>query len=235
MRCYLKISSLSVLITLSITLALIFIFFPNIDIYVSSLFFDKQKGFFLNRNNTLVAIHQTVPYIASAFATTYITLLLLSFFKTLPLKSLCRTRIIFLILTLSLGPGVLVNSIFKDNWGRARPLQTEIFGQDKKFTPAFVITNQCNRNCSFTSGDASVGFAIFAFAFIYRRKKYYINMLAITAGSLLGTARIMQGSHFLSDVIFSGIFVYFTCWSLYKLMFSSINYHQLLLKKERIR
>ena len=67
-------------------------------------------------------------------------------------------RWLFLLLTLIIGPGLITNTLLKDNWGRARPHQITEFGGRAQFTPAFVITNQCVRNCSFTSGDSSFGF-----------------------------------------------------------------------------
>jgi len=132
---------------------------------------------------------------------------------------LTRKALVFLTLSLAIGPGLLVNATFKDHWGRARPMQIVEFGGTQKFTPAFVITDQCARNCSFTSGHASAGFYLFSFAFLLRRRRAIAIVSAGALGGLIGLGRIAQGSHFLSDVIFSGFAVYAVAWLLYHMIF----------------
>ncbi|MBI1262280.1 MAG: phosphatase PAP2 family protein [Rhizobiales bacterium] len=126
-------------------------------------------------------------------------------------------KLLYLLLALLLAPGFVVNSVFKDEWGRARPWQTETFGGDKSFTPPWVMVNQCAKNCSFVSGHAAMGFYVFAFGFLaagaWRRRLF---ILGCVTGGLVGLGRVVQGDHFLSDVIFSGFIVYFICWLLYR-------------------
>lgn len=126
-------------------------------------------------------------------------------------------KLLYLLLALILAPGFVVHSVFKDEWGRARPHQTEVFGGTKAFTPAWVMVQQCDKNCSFVSGHAAMGFYVFAFGFlaqgIWRRRLF---VLGCVTGGLVGLGRVIQGDHFLSDVIFSGFIVYFVCWLLYR-------------------
>ena len=53
------------------------------------------------------------------------------------------------------GPGLVVNGVLKAFWGRARPSQILEFGGAAQFTPPVQIADQCARNCSFVSGEAS--------------------------------------------------------------------------------
>lgn len=126
-------------------------------------------------------------------------------------------KLLYLLLALILAPGFIVNSVFKDEWGRARPHQTSVFGGDKAFTPAWIRVQQCQSNCSFVSGHAAMGFYVFAFGFLaqgaWRRRLF---VLGCVTGGLVGLGRVIQGDHFLSDVIFSGFIVYFVCWLLYR-------------------
>ena len=108
--------------------------------------------------------------------------------------------------SLILGPGVLVNSVFKEHWDRARPRQIQEFGGDKQFTPAWVVSNQCDRNCSFTSGHAAAGFAFVVMHFVARSRTWL--WLGLASGALIGAARIAVGAHFLSDIVFSFFLVY---------------------------
>ena len=73
-----------------------------------------------------------------------------------------------------LGPGLVVNGILKEHWGRARPRDVTQFGGDRRFTPALVIADQCERNCSFSAGHPSAGFALAALAYasISRRRRW---------------------------------------------------------------
>lgn len=201
---------------IALCIAAILIIYPNIDIQTSALFF-KEGSFYLKRHPVLVAIHNATYYLTLLLGISYITALLLSQFKKNVYFS--SKEIIYVILVLVVGPGLIVNTVFKEHWGRARPYQTTPFAGEKKFTPALFPSNQCQKNCSFSAGDPSVGFALVAFAFISRKrnKPYYIA-LSFFIGGLLGATRIAQGAHFLSDVIFSGIFTIGTAYILYKIM-----------------
>ena len=112
---------------------------------------------------------------------------------------------------------LLVNGLFKGLWGRARPNEVVNFGGDDIFTPWFKISQSCDSNCSFVSGDASVGFAIIVFYFI--TKKNIFIYLSAASGLSLGFIRIIAGGHFLSDIIFAQIIVtssMFICFMIYK-------------------
>ena len=120
-----------------------------------------------------------------------------------------------------IGPGLVVNFVFKDHWGRPRPIMIQEFAGDKLFQEPFVISNQCGKNCSFVCGDASIGFWIFAFMPLLatRRRKLLVFIVAIVAGSVLGLMRMAQGGHFFSDVVFCGLFVYICTWIVYLVMY----------------
>ena len=81
-------------------------------------------------------------------------------------KIIFTSSIFFLVVTLIIGPGIIVNYILKDNFGRARPKDIIEFHGTKNFTKIFMISNQCTKNCSFPSGHAAIGFYFTAFAYI---------------------------------------------------------------------
>ncbi|WP_295556230.1 phosphatase PAP2 family protein [uncultured Hyphomicrobium sp.] len=122
-----------------------------------------------------------------------------------------QARCLFMIAVLVVGPGVVANLVLKENSGRARPRDVIEFGGTKAFTPPLVPSGECQRNCSFVSGEASSMFAAF-FALALLLPRYRIGMLAtaIAMGTLAGLVRILQGAHFLSDVVFAGIFMALT-------------------------
>jgi lipid A 4'-phosphatase len=109
-------------------------------------------------------------------------------------------------LCFAIGPGLIVNYGFKDHiFGRARPCKIKEFGGEKNFTPAFTISDNCIKNCSFTSGHASLAFFLSAFAFIAKSRSRSIFTSVMIFSAIVGMGRIIQGGHFLSDIIFSGI------------------------------
>jgi len=123
---------------------------------------------------------------------------------------------VFLALLLALGPGLIVNGLLKPNWGRPRPNQTLACGGDFEFLPVWTIGgNQDEQVCrSFPSGHASMGFYLMAPAFLFFRRRprwtQGFMLLGLGWGGAMGLARIMQGRHFASDVLWSAACVYFT-------------------------
>ena len=132
------------------------------------------------------------------------------------------TRVaVYLLAVLIVGPGLVANSLFKENWGRARPSQTEEFGGDKTFSPPLVISDQCETNCSFVSGDASVGFALTAAGLVAARRKRLWIAAGLAAGSVIGLGRVAMGAHYPSDVAFAGVFVILAAALLHRLVFGA--------------
>lgn len=196
---------------------LIFPFFPEVDIWFTSLFY-KNGVFYLNDEPWVQFFYRYAQLFAVIVGFVALILLIVSHFRQKEHFGVKKVVWAYLVLVLLIGPGLVVNIIFKNEWGRARPHQTEIFGGEKKFTPAFVMTDQCERNCSFSSGHAAAGFFFIALALLARKNKMFYLSLAILFGGLIGLGRIVQGAHFLSDVVFSFIFVYITANVLYHVM-----------------
>jgi lipid A 4'-phosphatase len=104
-------------------------------------------------------------------------------------------------------------------WGRARPARIEECGGERQFTPALVIAGECERNCAFTSGRAAIAFYLMVLAFLLKgtwRRVAFSG--AVLYGVAVGLVRIVQGGHFLSDVVFSFIIVYLVSAALYRLV-----------------
>ncbi len=184
------------------------VLFPGIDLAVSSAFYRPGIGF--SHSAILNAIHEELRYFVVAVVATAGAVALFW-----PGR---RRAAIFLLLALALGPGLIVNTIFKDHWGRARPAQVVEFGGTKRLTPAFVPATQCATNCSFPAGDPAVGFFLVAPALLVTgiaARRWAIGG-AILVGAALGFVRLAQGGHFLSDVVASGFIVSGLSWLLYR-------------------
>lgn len=199
--------------------AALFLIVPELDLKFHRMFFDAARGGFYLKNHPLaVAVYEGVPWITRGLVLVVLVSWALSEWKKRDVLSVNRKVAAYVLLVLAVGPGLLVNAVFKDHWGRARPSQIVEFGGEKQFTPAWVMTDQCERNCSFVSGHASIGFYLLAFALLSRKHRKSLLTLGVLSGLLVGWARVVQGGHFLSDVIFSGFVVYFTACILFALI-----------------
>lgn len=200
-------------------LAAFFILAPGVDLWVSGLFYDSARGFYLNGAFWVQFFYRLVPPLTAVIVLGLFVLLAYNLVRKRAPGPFNTRVLLFLLATLAVGPGLVVHTVFKDQWGRARPRDIVQFGGDKTFTPAFVISDQCDRNCSFVAGHPSVPFYLMAFALIARRRRRTLLVGAITFGACVGLGRIVQGAHFLSDVVFSGIFVFLVAYLLFRFVF----------------
>ena len=121
---------------------------------------------------------------------------------------------VFLVLLLIIGPGLIVNAVFKGHWGRPRPVEIVDFGGEQAYRPVWQ-KGIAGQGKSFPSGHASIGYYLVApFFFLYPmgRKRWGLLFLimGLVYGTTMGMGRIVQGAHFASDVLWSAGFVYFT-------------------------
>ena len=196
--------------------AALFLLAPGIDLWASGLFFRPGEGFFLADTGIVRALYHAVPWIVIAQVVVVPLLLALGWWRHRAIAGIRLRQGVFVLLVLALGPGLAVNTGLKDHWGRARPSQIAEFGGAQMFTPAPLPANACDRNCSFVSGHAAVGFGLIAFAFLAtdRRRRVVLGAGAVAVGTLIGLARVAQGAHFLSDVVFAGLVVCGIAWLL---------------------
>ncbi len=132
-----------------------------------------------------------------------------------------RAHALFVMAVAILGPGLIVNGVLKEQVGRPRPHQVEVFGGTKEYLPPLKVGEE--RGMSFPSGHASVGFMLAAFFLIWLRdcplRAWTILGGALAFGSLLGFGRMVAGDHFLSDIIWSAVIVYGLALVLYYFVF----------------
>lgn len=197
---YLKLRRSRTILALFAASTLLFLFFPGLDIFISRLFFDQ--GFYLSRQWWTMFMHESMRYFLGLSLASVVALYV---WNKLTKHSLCGVdgkRVAYLFLVLVLGAGVIVNVALKDNFGRARPRDIVQFGGVEHYTPPFVISGQCTKNCSFSSGEAAGGFFSLALALaLSRRRAVFVAALGI--GALVSFCRIASGAHFFSDTVVS--------------------------------
>ncbi len=195
--------------------SVVFISFPEIDIYISDFFYNG-KEFPLNGTSVENFLYHSVRPVILFFALGSIALFIYNLLTKNNIFNLNTKAMLYLLLVLSIAPGLIVNAMLKENWGRARPSQTIHYGGDKEFTPAFVMSNQ--GGYSFSSGHTAAAFSLMGFALLAKRRRKLWMTLAITYGVLVSFARVAAGGHFFSDVVTSFFIVYIFTHLLYKLI-----------------
>jgi membrane-associated PAP2 superfamily phosphatase len=118
-----------------------------------------------------------------------------------------RRHALFLVLLMAIGPGLLANAVLKDHWGRPRPREVVELGGHERFEPVLSI-DPASKGKSFPCGHATMGFFFVAGYYLLRARR---RMAAgaflvggLVSGGLIGWARVVQGGHFPSDVLWAG-------------------------------
>ena len=193
---------------------------PAIDLAVSSWFFDPVGRTFPLRETPWAEwvrrqwpLYMLVPIALIPLAGLWGEI------RKRPIFGLTRPVTLFLILSLAIGPGLAINLVLKDHWGRPRPGTVTQFGGSNDFRPPVLPGGPCPKNCAFPSGHASLAFWLVAPASLAparRRRPAIVG--ALFCGLLIGFVRIAEGGHFLSDVLYAGLITCGITHILYKLL-----------------
>ena len=195
------------LVSVSVAVAIVsafFLAFPKVDLWASGLFFFGKAGFAAENVDFLRKVRHLGPFLVRVIAISCVGMLVLKLLVPGRSPFLPLRMPLFLLTTLILGPGVLVNLVLKDNWGRPRPRSVEEFSGELPFQPVWKITDYCDKNCSFTSGEASAAMWLVAVVFLVPaawRKASLAFLLPL--GLILSVNRVAFGGHFLSDTLLS--------------------------------
>ncbi|MBT5935573.1 phosphatase PAP2 family protein [Sulfurimonas sp.] len=197
-------------------LSLLFILEPQLDIYVTNLFYDGSS-FPLDKTLFERIFYHSVRVMTAFMILYYLLSLIYYTFTKKTFFSISKKVLLYIFLVYSIAPGLIVNSLLKENWGRARPAEIVQFGGTREFTPAFILSNQ--KGNSFSSGHVASAFSVLGFVLLAKRRKKLYMSLALSYGVAVSFARIIAGGHFLSDALTSFFLVWIFSHIFYKLIF----------------
>lgn len=206
----------------SILLGLVPALWPEVDLRVAATFYNGSQGFTNQDLPVVTAVYHGINWIArGAFVALALGLsgrLVIRLLhkikrdKTNPVETRTvrsvrlRQSMACALLSLVIGPGLLINLVLKEHIGRARPSQVEAFGGSRHFSPALRQAYECERNCAFVSGHAAVGFWFATGYAISRRRNRFWLGAGTLAGFVVGLIRIVAGGHWFSDIAFAMTF-----------------------------
>ena len=214
-------TSFIILASLGVLTGIIFTIDPSLDLQVASFFRDLMAQPEVRRFNRIVETTRQIGplLIIAAIVPAVLSLAMKIFWPPRPTPMSSRAAL-FLILSLVLGPGLLVNVVLKENWARPRPGMVTQFGGDYTFMPWWDPRGTCDSNCSFVSGETSSAVWMTAPAILVPPPWRYV---ALGVAGLYATAvaaiRMLAGGHFLSDVIFAAIFTGLVIWSVHGFLY----------------
>lgn len=191
-----------------LAVSLFFHFIPAVDLWIAKALYVGNGKFLLSDSQLSWFFHKPVDMtLKYGFLGTMVLYLLV---RVLPFKisESIKEKLNFLYISTFLSVGVIINGIFKELWGRARPGQITEMGGKADFTVAWELTNQCHSNCAFTSGHAGIAAAVALLA-VFLPHKFRVPYLifAVIFYAAASFMRMARGAHFLSDVMISGLVV----------------------------
>jgi membrane-associated PAP2 superfamily phosphatase len=194
-------------VVLLVTLTAVFRF-TDLDFMVTDAFYVHGVGFPFKHALVARVLHDLCPVIVALVVLNFVVVIVGSIWS----RRLRSARVVasFLLVAMALGPGLVVNTLFKGHFGRPRPSEVTRYGGQQEFRPVWEWGPRVGQ--SFPSGDASIGFYFGVPAFLVWRARpreaWGFLGLGLLVGAVFGMARIAQGAHWASDVLWSGGFVY---------------------------
>ena len=186
---------------------------PSLDVEVSSFFFtgplcqaalpDFVCGYFpLRRLQVVEHVRQILYVLPYAAAALIVVVGASGFFSREIRKRIPMGRLVVAIVSLCLGPGLIVNGFLKSYSGRPRPVQTSVFGGPFDFAAAGTFVGECAKNCSFVSGEASgAGWMLCLLFLLPSRIRLWVGPPLVAGSLIMAGLRVAVGAHYASDAL----------------------------------
>lgn len=194
------------------TSLLLFGVWPELDLRATAPWYRAGAGFVGAGMGWVQVLYVATPWVGKIVVLALLALLLACALRPRWCSATLRRRARIALACWILGVGLLVNTGLKDHWGRPRPAHLVQYGGQSYFQPALAPSSQCGTNCSFVSGHAATGFMLMSFGLLAgpRARRRWLA-IGLVSGAIIGFARMLQGGHFASDIVFAFFAVWWTC------------------------
>ncbi len=217
-------TGLIIALAIAAVVGLLFGLYPQLDLAISRLFYDfdqvRHFTFTWHLSPGLMTARNNGLWISTVLIAPAVAALIAKLILPRRKSPMSGRAILFLIATMALGPGLLVNVVLKDHWGRPRPIDVTQFRGDQHFVAWWDPRGDCPSNCSFVSGDVSGAAWTLAPAALTPpqwRVLAYGAALAFTAA--MAGMRLLAGAHFFTDTVFAGVFTFLIIWLMHGLIY----------------
>jgi membrane-associated PAP2 superfamily phosphatase len=214
-------TGLFIALSLALVIALLFGLYPELDLKLAALFYDRQTGSFpLKLNSAAGLVRDAAMWIAWGLAAPAIAALIVKLVRPDRPLIMSGRALVFLLATLTLSAGVLTNLTFKAYWGRPRPVLVTEFTGDLPFVAWWDPRGGCTRNCSFFSGEGATAFWTLAPAALAPPTWRPLAYGAATVfGVVTSGLRMAFGGHFFTDVAIAGLVTFLVIWLTFALIY----------------
>lgn len=191
----------------------------NLDLAIQSKYFVPPDEWAFNRLPLprLIYHYGNIPALLVSIAGLLLYIFSYSKAAILPYRKIGS----YLVLAMIIGPGLIANTLLKDNWGRPRPREIVNYGGTYIYEKPLSIDSS-SPGKSFPCGHATTGFYLFSLAFVLRKWRPHMALgifyIALVWGTIIGWIRIGMGGHFASDVLWAGGLVYLSSFAIYRIM-----------------
>lgn len=185
-----------------------------LDIFLASLFYTEGQGWSAAGAAPWTWLYHWGPIPGIGLALFCFAGVIAGFFS--PSWAKMRKPLLAVFLTIVVGSGLIVNGVLKPYWGRPRPNQAAEFGGLMDYRPP-LSPGIPGAGHSFPSGHASIAFALMGLIALRKTRPRAAGLGVaggIALGGLVGLARMVQGDHFFSDVVWSGNIMFLTSVSM---------------------
>jgi membrane-associated PAP2 superfamily phosphatase len=213
-------TGLLIALAVAAVVGLVFGLDPSLDLKIAGLFFVPDRAFWASTDPGFLWLRSIGTWIVSAVVAPAFIALAWKLIQPRRAMLIPGRAAVLMIATLALGPGLVTNVILKDYWGRPRPIDVTEFTGGEHFVPWWDPRGDCPKNCSFVAGEPSGAFWTLAPAALAPpawRVLAYASSLAF--GAVIGAGRIVAGAHFVSDVVFAGVFTFLIVWTVHGLLY----------------
>jgi membrane-associated PAP2 superfamily phosphatase len=216
-------TGLIVTLAIAAVVGLVFGLFPQLDLAMAAPFHDIMRDgndFGLRIYAPLMIARDVGLWIGALLVAPAVAAIVLKLLFPRWKMLVPGRAALFLVATMALGPGLLVNVALKDYWGRPRPIDVSEFGGAEHFVAWWNPHGDCAKNCSFVSGDVAGAIWTMAPAALVPpqwRALAYGAALALGVG--MAALRMAAGGHFFTDVVFAGVFTFLIIWIVHGLIY----------------
>jgi lipid A 4'-phosphatase len=200
---------------------LTFALHPELDLAIARPFYDPaSRDFPLRFDPSLAWLRNESMWVVTALVAPASVALAVKLLLPFTRMLMPGRAVVFLIATLILGPGLLVNVSMKDYWPRSRPIDVPEFGGSERFVPWWNPRGVCPKNCSFVAGESAGAFwALAPAALTPPQWRPLAYAAAVVFGTAVGALRIVFGGHFFTDVLFAGVLMFLIVWLVHGLIY----------------
>ncbi|HKA70281.1 MAG TPA: phosphatase PAP2 family protein [Xanthobacteraceae bacterium] len=207
-------TGLAIVLAIAAVVGLTFAIRPDLDIAISRLFDPDQREFPLRFHPVLSWLRQESMWVVTALIAPAVVALAVKLVLPFTRMLMSGRAVVFLIATLIIGPGLIVNVTMKDYWPRSRPIDVPELGGSEKFVAWWDPRGVCPKNCSFVAGESAGAFWTLAPAALapppWRPLAY---AAAVAFGVAVSALRIAFGGHFFTDTVFAGVLMFLIVWT----------------------